>query len=266
MNVAPLDTATGYPPRRPRRRLLSRVRPALRRLRWAVALGLTRAAFRVAKAGGRPYQPVEIGGRRYANTRDSEQRWNAIAEVLREHEVRNVLDIGSAEGWFARRAATELRCFTLGIEAGDATIVGELARLHDRAERVAVMRAFMTPEAIRALPKFDAVFCLSVLHHVIRGFGLASAEQFLKALASRAEKVFIFEIGTNEESSWTPALPSFEGGQEAFVRSLLERSGFRNVRVIGETAAFHRETQRLLFTAEPATAAQRDAQRHLESA
>jgi hypothetical protein len=266
MTVESIDAARSYPPRRPRRRLLSRIRPALRKLRWTLALGLIRTAFRVAKAGGRPYQPVEIKGKRYDNLRDSDTRWQAIAQVLREHEVRNVLDVGCAEGWFARRAATELRCFTLGIEAGDATIVGELARLHDRAERIAVMRAFMTPEAIRTLPKFDAVLCLSVLHHVIRGFGLASAEQFLKALASRVEKVFLFEIGTADESSWTEALPSFEGGQEAFVRSLLERSGFRNVRVIGETAAFHREAPRLLFAAEPASAQAKEVLRHLESA
>ena len=265
MSVKTIDDVTGYA-KRPRRRFTSRIRPVLRRLRWALALGLIREAFRVAKAGGRPYQPVELAGRRYANVRDSDGRWQSIEQVLREHEVRNVLDVGSAEGWFARRAATELRCFTLGIEAGDAVIVGELARLHDRVQRVATIRAFLTPEAAQALPKFEAVLCLSVLHHVVRGFGLATAESFLRALASRVEKVFIFEIGTTDESSWKPALPAFEGGQEAFVRSLLERAGFRNVRVIGEAAAFHRETQRLLFVAEPAPAAGSGAVRHLQSA
>ena len=40
-----------------------------------------------------------------------------------------------------------------------------------RKLREALIRAFMTPEAIRGLSQFDAMLCLSVLHHVIRGFG-----------------------------------------------------------------------------------------------
>ncbi|MGV1014647.1 MAG: hypothetical protein ACOYB4_06725, partial [Methyloceanibacter sp.] len=142
-------------PARPRRRSLGhRIRMVLRRLRWGLAFGLIRSAFYVAKAGGRPYQPVEIGGRRFDHVRETEIRWQAVAEVLRQHDVRNVLDVGSSEGWFARRAATDLNCFAIGVEATDVGIVGELARLHDRVTRVASIRAFMTPEAIRALPKF----------------------------------------------------------------------------------------------------------------
>jgi 2-polyprenyl-3-methyl-5-hydroxy-6-metoxy-1,4-benzoquinol methylase len=143
----------------------------LRGLRWRFALGLIKAAFHVAKAGGRPYQPVEIGGRRFDNVRDTDQRWQAVAQVLRDHGVKSVLDVGCAEGWFVRRAAADLNLFAIGIEATDAGVVGELARLHDRVPRAAAVRAFMTPEAIRGLSQFDAMLCLSVLHHVIRGFG-----------------------------------------------------------------------------------------------
>jgi SAM-dependent methyltransferase len=241
-----------YPDRRGRRSFGGRVRRNLRGLRWRLAFGLIRSAFRVAKGSGQSYQPVEIGGRRYANVRDSDARWQAVSQVLRAHDVRNLLDIGCAEGWFLRRAAAEHNCFAIGIEATDRATVGELARLHDRVPRIATVRAFVTPDAIRSLPQFDAVLCLSVLHHVIRGFGIATAEQFLRALASRVGKVLIFEIGTADETSWTPFLPELHQGQEAFVRDLLTRCGFHNVQVIAESAAFHRETQRLLFTAEPA--------------
>jgi hypothetical protein len=120
--------------------------------------------------------------------------------------------------------------------------------------RAAVARAFVTPDAIRGLPQFDAVLCLSVLHHVIRGFGLGVAERFLQVLATRVSKVLLFEIGTAGESSWTEFLPAQSQGQEAFVRELLERAGFRDVLVIAESAAYHREVQRLLFVAEPVKA------------
>ena len=211
-----------------------------------------RAAFLLAKGSARPYQPVEIGGRRLNNARETEQRWQAIAEVLRYYRVRNVLDIGCAEGWFIRRAAIDLDCFTIGVEATDRVIVGELARLHDRIDGVASIRKFVTPENILALPTFEAVLCLSVLHHVIRDLGIVRAEQFLRAVASRAEKVLIFEIGTTEESSWRSVLPGRNEGQQLFVTNLLERCGLRNVKIIGESLGYHREVQRLLFAAEPA--------------
>jgi hypothetical protein len=51
-------------------------------------------------------------------------------------------------------------------------------------------------------------------------------------------------------------LPAQNQGQESFVRELLERSGFHKVPVIGESAASHREVQRLLFVAEPVNAGQ----------
>jgi SAM-dependent methyltransferase len=266
MTAAVIEGLTSYPERRRRRSLGSRIRKVLRGLRWRLALRLIEAAFHVAKAGGRTYQPVEIGGKRFANVRDTDERWRAVAEVLRQHGVRNVLDIGCAEGWFVRRAAADLNLFAVGIEATDVGIVGELARLHDRVPRAAVARAFVTPEAIRGLPQFDAVLCLSVLHHVIRGFGLGVAERFLQVLATRVSKVLVFEIGTAGESSWTEFLHEQSQGQEAFVRQLLERAGFRNVRVIAESAAYHREVQRLLFVAEPAQAASQDAFKKLEVA
>ena len=247
-----------YPERR-RRSFGSHLRRVLRGARWSLALGLIRSAFRVAKGSGRTYEPVEIGGRRFANARDTDSRWLAVSQVLRDYGARNVLDIGCAEGWFVRRAAADCNCFAFGIEASDRAIVGELARLHDRVERVATVRAFMTPEAIHALPQFDAVLCLSVVHHVIRGFGVGAAEEFLRALASRVLKVLVFEIGTSDESSWTSVLPELSQGQEAFVSDLLKRSGFHNVRVITESPAFHREVKRLLFTAEPVS---QEAVRH----
>ena len=119
------------------------------------------------------------------------------------------------------------------------------------------------------MPMAKQLHSAAVLHHVIRAFGIAAAEQFLRALATRVGKVLIFEIGTADESSWTPFLPDGsqgQAGQEAFVSELLQRSGFRNVRVIAESAAYHREVQRLLFIAEPAQAARQDLRESLQVA
>jgi hypothetical protein len=120
MAIAQATNIKAYPARARRRTLGRRIRAAWRGLRWAFALGLVKAAFYVAKAGCRPYEPVEIGGRRFNNVGDSDGRWRAVAEVLDRHAVHNVLDVGCAEGWFVRRAAKDHNCFAVGIEATDA--------------------------------------------------------------------------------------------------------------------------------------------------
>ena len=98
MTVAQARSLNAYPAVVRRRSIGRRVRAVTRGLRWGLALGLIKAAFRVAKAGGRPYQPVEIGGRRFDNVRDTDERWRAVAGVLHEYDARNLLDVGCAEG------------------------------------------------------------------------------------------------------------------------------------------------------------------------
>ena len=140
--------------------------PAGRSMRMASARALLRQVFRIARPR-RVYEPVEIGRRRYQNKRDADLRWQAIAAAIRQYEARSVLDIGCAEGWFLRRAAEDFGCFAIGIDGDDRRVMlGEVARLHDGVERVAVMKGTLAPDDIRRLPPCDLVLCLSVVHHV----------------------------------------------------------------------------------------------------
>src|SRR4026207_1974947 len=113
MTAAVIEGLTSYPERRRRRSLGGRAGKVSRGPRWRFAFGLIEAAFHVAKAGGRPYQPVEIGGRRFANVRDTDERRAAVAKAPGDCGGKNVLDIGCAEGWFVRRAAADLNLFAI---------------------------------------------------------------------------------------------------------------------------------------------------------
>jgi SAM-dependent methyltransferase len=234
-----------------RERRSKRLRRRFRQGRKRFALLLVRLAFRVAKSGTKPYEPIEIGGRRYNNRRETDSRWQAIAAALKQCGARNVLDIGCAEGWFLRRAATDLNCFAIGIEPSDRVLVSEFARLYDGVERTAIVKAFLEPKDILALPSFDAVICTSVVHHVIRQRGLTTGEEFVRALATRANKLVLFEMGTSEEEDWSATLPEMREGQEAFVRDLLTRCGLSGIEVIARSEGFRRKDQRLLFSAKP---------------
>lgn len=224
-----------------------------RALRQKLARFTLKRAFTIARGFTKPYEVVEIGGRRIGSKREAQGRWEAIATVLKQYKARSILDIGCAEGWFLRRAATDLGCFALGIEAGDRLFLGETSRLHDNVERMAIMRAMVSPEDIAGLPRCDVVMCLSVVHHVIRAGGVDAAKAFVRALGERAEKAIIFEMGTSDEKGlkWSGVLPEMPEGQEAFVRGLLQSCGLRNIQRMASTQAFHAGAERILFSAEP---------------
>jgi SAM-dependent methyltransferase len=229
------------------------LRRHFRDFRGRAVQAFLRQAFNLRRMGKKPYEPVEIAGRRYDGLRQSEDRWEAIASVLTAYGARSLLDIGCAEGWFIRRAAKDLNCFAIGVEASDRLMLGELSRLHDGLERTAILKATLTAKDILELPRCDVVMCLSVVHHVIRWQGMKVALDFVRALRTRALKALIFEMGTSEEGKlkWSHVLPEMPDGQEAFVKQFLEAAGFTNVRVVTISSAFHGQGERLMFSAEP---------------
>jgi SAM-dependent methyltransferase len=202
----------------------------------------------------RLYEPVKINGRIYVGQRSSDDRWEAIAAELKANAAKNVLDIGCAEGWFVRRAATELGCYAVGVEASERLLGGEIARLHDKVENTAIMLSRASGDSLRKLPRFDVVICLSVVHHVIRRHGIGAARDFVQALASRAEKAVIFEMGTSDEADlkWRGLLEDMPSGQEAYVTQFLQTCGLRDVRLIASSPAFHGNASRLMFSCTPA--------------
>jgi hypothetical protein len=133
-------------------------------------------------------------------------------------------------------------------------LLGEIARLHDGVERVAVMGGMLGPNDIRRLPVCDIVLCLSVVHHVMRAGGRSAAEEFVQALATRARKALLFEMGTSDEKmlNWSHALPDMPSGQENFVIELLDSCGLGNIRKVAVTAGLKGDAPRMLFIAEPA--------------
>jgi SAM-dependent methyltransferase len=232
-------------------------KPPHKRRKWArigSAKMLLRLAFHAIKPK-RLYEPVEMSGRRFAEKRDADTRWDAIAGAIRQYGAKSILDVGCAEGWFLRRAAREFGCFGIGIDADQRRVMlGEIARLHDGAERVAVMQGMLDPDDLRHMPQFDIVICLSVVHHVMRKGGRPAAEEFVRALRACARKAVLFEMGTSEEKAlgWSNALPEMPEGQEAFVTELLTAAGLRNVRRLASTPGLRGDAPRLLFAAEPA--------------
>jgi hypothetical protein len=84
------------------------------------------------------------------------------------------------------------------------------------------MQGTLDTKNMDMLPKFDVIFCLSVVHHIIRISGYEYAIEFVNKFGLKANKAVIFEMGTSDESSmdWCGKLPDMPKGQfEFFAKS-----------------------------------------------
>lgn len=158
----------------------------------------------------------------------------------------SVLDIGCAEGWYVRQAAKEFGCWALGVEAKRERVLGgELLRLQSRAERVAIMNATLTPDLIRQLPKFDIVWCMSVVYHIVNRGGVEAGVEFLAAIRDVTGRAFFFELGAantpefRADQGQGPPLPADE--QDPHIRGMLKAAGFAEIEELGRTWVHNRE-------------------------
>ena len=200
------------------------------------------------------YEPIEISGRTIKGKREIKNRWDQISDVLKTYDAKSILDFGCAEGWFLRQAAKSFGCFALGIEADYLRYMrGETARLCDTAERVSAMKARLSTPDLVGLPKCDVVICLSVVHHIMYSEGIEEARKFVTALASRAEKAFIFEMGTSDEVSftWSNKLPDMPHGQSDFIESFLQSCGLESLRQLCKTPGLNQDAVRLMYVGTP---------------
>lgn len=133
---------------------------------------------------------------------DSLERWEMIAARLDANDG-SALDIGCASGYFTAQLA-RAGLFAIGIDRD--TIKGkkrlaEARRLYGDNTGIAFAPYRVDPENIRSLPAVDVVTLLTVYHHWVAQNGRADAEEMLRVLASKTEKLFFEPPGGDFSSS-----------------------------------------------------------------
>lgn len=201
------------------------------------------------------YQPVLYRGRAAGGSdRACADRWEAMKRGLDAFSVESLLDLGSAEGFYVLRAAQELACMALGVDADMRRLA--IAQNQIVSEKIApagFLFGVIDEALLKKLPVFDAVLCLSFLHHVMASSGTAYAAELLRLMRARAAKVFFFEMGQSDEKEqrWATELPDMGANPHQWIRDLLESAGFTRVVKIGESRAYGGSVKRALFQAEP---------------
>lgn len=199
------------------------------------------------------YQPIMLDGQQVrAGDRETVERWKMIEKALSGSQTKSLLDLGCAEGYFVRMAASRLGCIALGLD-GDVrrVFVAQNLATTDRIPNTGFVLGRVDPETIGKLPAFDTVIFCSVLHHVMRERGLDEARAVMTAVRNCTKRTLIFDTGQSNETSypWSAEIPKMEPDPVTWISNYLTQFGFRDVKVIGETAGYSQAHPRSLFMA-----------------
>lgn len=162
--------------------------------------------LRALAAAVEPYQPAYgIAGVIDApNRSESRDRCTVIERALSPLPGKRILDIGSSLGffsfYFADRSATVEGWEVSPQNAEVARRIGEINGIH-----VDFKVKELNDETVQTVPygAFDAVFILSVFHHIIRFHGLEYTQQLVKDLFDRIP-VMVVELARKGEDSKLP--------------------------------------------------------------
>ncbi len=126
------------------------------------------------------------------------ERWQTMLPVISDLQPQSGLDIGCNAGYLTLRLA-ETGIPVVGIESDPASFrIALAARRAAHLDQVGLLDMHVDPTTVHALPVADATIFLSVWHHMVRAWGMATAKQVLKAIWDRTGKVMFFETGENE--------------------------------------------------------------------
>lgn len=200
------------------------------------------------------YQPVVTASGWTGGVRECEVRWDSIAPVLAASGAQSLIDLGCSEGYYVLRAARAGLPFSVGVDFDQRrifTCTGQLV-LQDLQHAGFVM-APVDETLLEALPKFDAVIFLSVIHHMMYQQGVEYAERVLRLVASKTGRVCFFEMGQSDEhkESWAAKMPDMGSDPHEWIRRFALANGFSRADKLSQASSFAGETSRALFALYP---------------
>lgn len=200
------------------------------------------------------YQPVVTATGQTSSARECEVRWEAIAPVLAASGAKSLVDLGCSEGFYVLRAAKAGLPFSMGVDFDQRrmfTCTGQMV-LQD-LQHAGFLMAPVDETLLDALPKFDAVIFLSVIHHMMYQHGVEYAQRILQQVAAKTGKVCFFEMGQSDEhkESWAKLMPDMGSDPHAWVQQFALDNGFSRAKKLSQASSFAKETSRALFALYP---------------
>jgi len=180
---------------------------------------------------------------------ETENRWRLIKKKLIKDKIKNLLDLGSAEGFFLKKTS-KMKIMSLGIEADERRFFLSNFNIENKKKYFGVVNNTITSEFIKLLPKFDTILYLSVHHHIAANSGVKKANDLLVKIFKNCEKTMFFETAIkNEQSkSWHKGYEkNLKNITEKSIKSLFLKQGCKKFEILGYTESYNKGFKRPLF-------------------
>ena len=199
------------------------------------------------------YHPVYIKGSLISKgERSCEDRWNRMQAIMKRLNVKTVLDLGCAEGYFVQKSSLELNCMSIGIDADIRRLnIAANTAIINETTRCGFIFMEISKENLELVEKADSIIFLSVLHHMMYEKEYNYALSLLKCIKSKTKKVLFFDMGqSNEENQpWAGLLPNMGEDPSVWIKKLLLDAGFSKVEDLGMTDSYRSTSKRNYFAA-----------------
>ena len=239
-----------------RKSILVLCRGLLRRASSEIGYLLCRVGSLITIKASRPYHP--LGGRKkpfLARPQEAfESRWMFVSDALKKYEAKNFLDIGCAEGYYVRKAAEECGVFAIGIDQNIQRLrTSSACSFIDNDWKPGFVGMQVDARIIHAIPNFDVIACMSLMHHIIHRHGIEEAREFLIAVSKKTRKCMLFDMGGPDEkgNEWAGSLSMFSGDIVENIASFVRSCNFSHVEHVGWSTGYGGSVQRPFFIAEP---------------
>ena len=180
----------------------------------------------------------------------TKKKWELIRGNLPEHPG-SLLDIGSSEGYFTRKAASIGWC-SFGIERlGSAVNYSNKMAKKENIRNVFFAQGEMNLNVAKNLPNFDVIIMASTFQEICTAFGLEEGYTIFDNILRACRKVLIFETSTTNRK-YGAKIPIFEIENEVesierWVKMLVGRSPGWTVLYGGKIAYSTKEPYRFMF-------------------
>ena len=178
----------------------------------------------------------------------TEKRWRLIKTKLVKDNIKNLLDLGSAEGFFLKKTA-KLNIMSIGIEADERKYFLSSSLSEDK-KIYGVINTTINTKFLKLLPEFEATLYLSVHHHIAASLGKIEANIILAEVYKKTKKSLFFETAMHDERSkvWRNNYRiNLKDITCANIKLFFKKLGARKVEIIGRTEAYNEGFKRPLF-------------------
>jgi hypothetical protein len=190
----------------------------------------------------------DISSHNIGSRGQTDKRWKLIKNKLVKSKVKNLLDLGSAEGFFLKKT-TKLNIMSLGIEADERRYFLSNS-LSEKNKIYGVINSTIKSKLIKLLPIFDATLYLSVHHHISASLGHKEANKILVEIFKKTKKSLFFETAMKDEKSksWNRNYDKIlQHITEENVKNFFIKLGCKKIQILGYTNSYNKGYKRPLF-------------------